>query len=143
MVMKAKRKKMDTLPTIWTVSDDLWARLEPVILELDPPSPIGRKRIDARAALNAMIYLLRTGCQWNHLPKEFPDDSSVHRTMQRWSDFGVFAHIWATLVAECADLGGVDWTWQAADGALQKARLGGTQSARTRQTEVKQAQNAA
>jgi transposase len=124
--MKAKQQKPDTLPTIWTVSDDLWAWIEPVILELDPPSAIGRKRIDARKALTAIIYVLRTGCQWNQLPEQFPDDSSVHRTLQRWVAAGVFEQIWVDLVTECAALGGVDWTWQAIDGAMQKARLGGS-----------------
>ena len=143
MVMKTKQQQSDTLPTIWTVSDDLWARIEPVILELDPPSSIGRKRIDARAALNAMIYVLRTGCQWNQLPATFPDDSSVHRTMQRWITKGVFVRLWALLIEECADLGGVDWTWQAADTGLQKARWGGTNAALTRRTGRNRARNAA
>ena len=141
--MKANQQKPDTLPTIWTVSDALWARLEPVILALDPPSQIGRKRIAARAALNAIIYVLRTGGQWNQLPAQFPDDSSVHRTMQRWVDAGVFEQIWVLLVTECADLGGVDWTWQAVDGAMQKARLGGITSALTRRIAANQARNAA
>jgi putative transposase len=141
--MKVKQQKADTLPTIWTVSDDLWARIAPVIGELDPPSPIGRKRIDARAALNAMIYVLRTGCQWNQLPEQFPDDSSVHRTMQRWIEAGVFEQIWVDLVTACADLGGVDWTWQAVDGAMQKARLGGITSALTRRIAGKRGRNAA
>ena len=40
--------KKETLPTIWEVPDDLWQRIEPVILELDPPKPKGRKRVDQR-----------------------------------------------------------------------------------------------
>ncbi len=143
MDMKGKQQKPHALPTIWTVSDDLWARSEPVILALDPPSPIGRKRIDARAALNAMIYVLRPGCQWNHLPDQFPDDSSVHRTMPRWIEAGGFAQIWGDLVPACVDLGGVDWTWQAVDGAMQKARLGGSTSALTRRIAANRGRNAA
>ncbi|WP_442939900.1 IS5 family transposase [Nostoc sp.] len=93
--------------------------------ESDPPNPIGRKRIDARAALDAIIFRLRSGCQWNQLPSEFPDDSSVHRTFQRWEQNGVLDQIWATLVEECDELGGVDWQWQSADAAMAKARFGG------------------
>jgi len=141
--MKAKQQKPDILPTIWSVSNELWSRIEPAIQALDPPSQIGRTRIEARAALNAMIYVLRSGCQWNQLPEHFPDDSSVHRTMQRWVEAGVFAQIWVDLVTECADLGGVDWTWQAVDGAMQKARLGGITSALTRRIAASQARNAA
>jgi transposase len=117
------------LPTIWTVPDDLWARIAPILAELDPPKPTGRSRIDPRAALDAILYRLRTGVQWNHLPTTFPDDSSVHRTFQRWQQRGVFARIWADVLTACDELGGVDWEWQAVDGAMGKARMGGISSA--------------
>jgi transposase len=120
------------LPTIWRIPDDLWVMIQPILAELDPPKKTGRKRIDSQAALDAMIFRLRSGCQWNQLPKEFPDDSSVHRTFQRWVERGVFDRIWAVLVEACNELGGVDWRWQAADGALSKARFGGIRSAETR-----------
>jgi len=113
-------------PTIWHVPDGLWETLEPILKEHDPPRSTGRSRIDQRAALDAIIFRLRTGCQWNRLPKEFPDDSSVHRTFQRWIELGVLDRIWAALIEECEELGGVNWEWQAADGAMGKARFGGT-----------------
>ena len=113
------------LPTIWRAPDDLWARVAPVLAELDPPKRTGRPRIDPRAALDAIIYRMRSGVQWNQLPREFPSDSSVHRTFQRWRAQGVFARLWAVLVEQCDALGGVDWDGQAADGMLGKARLGG------------------
>ncbi len=72
------------LPTIWRVSDELWAKIEAILAEYDPPKPTGRKRIDQRRALDGIIFRLRSGVQWNQLPKEFGDDSSVHRTFQRW-----------------------------------------------------------
>ena len=68
---------------------------------------------------------MRTGCQWNVLPREFGDDSSVHRTFQRWIRKGALDAIWAMLVRECRELGGVHWRWQVVDGAMGKARLGG------------------
>ena len=71
------------LPTIWRVPDEMWKLIEPILLEYDPPAETGRKRIDQRAVLEALIFRVRSGCQWNHLPAEFPDDSSVHRTLQR------------------------------------------------------------
>jgi transposase len=104
------------LPTIWRVPDELWEKIEPILAECDPPKSTGRRRIDQRAALDAIIFRLRSGCQWNHLPKEFPDDSSVHRTFQRWIELGVLDRIWAASVQECEELGGVSWEWQAADG---------------------------
>jgi len=123
--------KPKPLLTIWRVSDNLWAKIEPILAEYDPPRRTGRKRIDQRRALDGIIYRLRSGVQWNQLPKEFGDDSSVHRTFQRWAEGKVFDRLWAVLVADCEALGGVDWQWQSADTAMDKARLGGTWSAPT------------
>jgi putative transposase len=119
------------MPTIWHVPDELWEKIEPILKEHDPSKPTGRPRIDQRAALDAIIFRMRSGCQWNRLPKDFPDDSSVHRTFQRWVEMGVLDLIWASLLEECEELGGVNWEWQAADGAMGKARFGGISSAPT------------
>lgn len=127
-------RKAKELDTIWQVPDELWKEIEGVLNVLDPPKRTGRPRIDARPALDGIIYRLRTSCQWNHLPEQFGNDSSVHRTFQRWVDKGVFTAVWALLVKRCDDLGGVVWKWQAADGAMGKARSGGTKSGRTPRT---------
>lgn len=100
-------------------------QIAPVLAEVDPPKRRGRPRIDPRAALNAILFRLRSGCQWNQLPERFPDDSSVHRAFQRWVRLGLFTRVWTVLVERCDQLGGVNWEWQAADGVMGKARLGG------------------
>ena len=51
--------------------------------------------------------------------------STVHDWFQRWAAAGIFERIWAVLVAECDELGGVQWEWQPADAMLGKARFGG------------------
>ncbi|PLS85747.1 MAG: hypothetical protein CYG60_10945 [Actinobacteria bacterium] len=53
--------------------------MEPILREHDPPKKTGQPRIDQRAVLNAIVFRLKMGCQWNRLPKKFPNDSSVHR----------------------------------------------------------------
>ena len=140
--MARQKRKVKPLPTIWEVSDKLWSIIQTILDTLDPPSWTGRDRIDKRAALNGIIYQMRSGCQWNHLPEQFGDDSSVHRTFQRWVQKGVLEQIWATLVEDCEELGGVDWRWQSADGAMGKARFGGIKSVRTRRIGRKTAPNA-
>jgi len=142
-VATRKRKaKPRALAVIWEISDDLWARIEPILLEFHPPKDTGRKRSDWRKCLNGIIFRLRTGCQWNRLPKEFGDDSTVHRWFQAWNEGGVMQRIWAELVSECEDLGGVRWEWQAADGALAKARFGGIKPAEIRRIGANQARSA-
>jgi putative transposase len=124
--MGRPKKVREPLPPIWRVSDEQWAQIEPILAQYDPPCTKGPQRTDQRAVLDAVIFRLRTGCQWNWLPQEYPDDSTVHRHFQRWVQRGVFDRVWALVQEVCEDLGGCDWTWQAADTALGKARKGGT-----------------
>jgi len=128
--MGHKRRKRPRAPdTIWEVPDALWERIEPLINAAYPRKPTGRPRADLRKVLNGILFRLRSGCQWNRLPQCFGDDSTVHRWFQRWSADGFFRELWDLLLTECAELGGVDWEWQAADGAMGKARFGGARSA--------------
>lgn len=142
MARKAK-KAAEPLGTIWRADDELWAVVAGVLAELDPPHRGHRPRIDPRAALDGIIYHLRTGCQWAALPAEFGDDSSVHRTMQRWAARGVFDRIWATLVAACDDLDAVEWAWQSFDCVMTKARHGGIKLERTQPTGRRRGRSAA
>jgi putative transposase len=137
--MNESASKERPIPTIWRVPDELWEKIEPILAEYDPPKKTGRRRIDQRAALDAIIFRMRSGCQWNRLPEEFPDDSSVHRTFQRWVELGLLDRIWAASIEECKELGGVDWEWQAADTAMGKARFGWNSSAQTPPTGLKTA----
>lgn len=133
--MARTKRSVKALATIWECPDDLWGQvIVPVLLALDPPKPTGRKRVDPRQALNGIIHHLRSGCQWNHLPRDFGASSSIHRTFQRWVEKGVLREIWAVLVGHCQGKGDVDFTWQSADGFMGKARLGGTRSAKTPRT---------
>jgi putative transposase len=129
-----RKRKRKTLGTIWEVPDALWKRVEPLLKKAYPPKRTGQPRADFRRVLNGTIYRMRTGCQWNQLPEKFGDDSTVHRWFQRWCADGIFRKLWAVLVAERDELGGVDWEWQAADGAMGKARFGGRKSAPIRPT---------
>ncbi len=141
--MARSKRTVKPLDTIWECPDDLWDQvIVPVLDALDPPKDTGRKRIHLRPALNGIIYQLRSGCQWNHLPKDFGDDASIHRTFQRWIEKGVLTEIWAVLVGYCEGLGDVDWEWQSADGFMGKARKGGTASAQIPRIVRKTAQNA-
>lgn len=118
----ARKKRMATL---WEVPDGLWEKIEPLLEKDQPCQETGRPRVDRRRVLNAIIFRLRTGCQWNHLPSMFGSDSTVHRYFQRWAQSEIFRRIWAMLVETCDELQAVQWEWQAADGAMGKARMGG------------------
>jgi transposase len=78
--------------------DAEWARLELLIPEA---SPGGRPRkTDMRAAVNAILYLLRTGCPWRYLPRDgFPPRSTVYNIFRKFQREGVWEAIWAELYA--------------------------------------------
>ena len=113
------------LGTIWEIPDALWQRIEPILKEFWPRKATGRPPAHWRRTLNGIIFRMRSGCQWDQLPERYGAKSTVHDWFQRWAKGGVFETIWALLVAECEELGGVEWKWQAADGMLGKARFGG------------------
>ena len=127
------------LPTIWEVPDELWERVEPILRRRYPPARTGRPRADLRRVLDGIIYRLRSGVQWNQLPREFGDDSTVHRWFQRFVEDGALEEMWATLASECEALGDLDWEWQAVDGMMGKARMGGAKRGRIPPTEPSRA----
>ncbi len=92
----------------------------------------GRPRGDMRKVLNGILYRMRSGVQWNYLPREFGSDTTVHDWFQRFVKDGVFERLWAVLIDACAELQGVKWEWQASTGREQ-ARFG-TSPAKTRRT---------
>ncbi len=112
----------------WEVSDALWERVEPLI----PPAPShakgGRPRLPDRRLFAAMVFVLRTGIQWNALPRALGASSTVHARFQAWERAGFFAALWAAELAGYDELTGIDWTWQALDGVMTKAPFGGAAS---------------
>lgn len=77
-------------------TDAEWALLEPLMPE---PAGIGRPRTtDLRAVVNAILYVLTTGCQWRALGKDFPPRSTVQGYFYRWRDDGTWHCINRNLV---------------------------------------------
>ena len=140
---RKRRRKQEELGVIWEIPDALWERIRPILEEYWPAKVTGRKHAEWRRCLNGIVFRMRTGCQWNYLPERFGDDSTIHRWFQRWNRDGVMQRIWAALVSECDELGGLSWDWQSADGALAKARFGGIKSAQIPRIVASRARNAA
>lgn len=115
----------------WTVSDALWSKLEPLVPQRNRPegrnyrrkAGAGRKPMPSRQVFSAIVYVLRTGCQWKALPKEYGSASAVHAHFQRWQREGFFLKIWQAGLAEYDGMEGIAWQWQSADGTMGKAPL--------------------
>jgi transposase len=115
----------------WTVSDDLWNKVELLIpirqREADRKyrrkAGAGRKPMPARQVFSAIVYVLRTGIQWKALPRQFGSASAVHQHFQNWHRAGFFQKLWQAGLAEYDGMHGIAWLWQAADGTMGKAPL--------------------
>lgn len=116
----------------WEVSDSFWEKVEPLIPapERDPSKTYkrkpggGRKPIPSRKIFEAIMYVLRTGCQWQSLPKErFGSPSAIYTHFARWQRAGFFLSLWRTGLAEYDEMEGIAWQWQSIDGAMTKAPL--------------------
>jgi putative transposase len=116
----------------WRIPDVLWERIESLL----PPRPPHRcgghnPRVDDRRAMDAIFFVLRTGCQWNALNATgICSSSSAHRRFQEWTAAGVFVNLWAMGLQEYDERVGLDWEWLAMDGAMTKAPLGGERTGR-------------
>ncbi len=113
--------------TQYLISDTLWAKIEPLLPIHKTNHPLGthRKRVDNRDAMNGILFVLRTGCQWNALNATgICSSSSAHRRFQEWRDAGVFERFWQNgLIYE-----GVDWRSISMDGCQTKAPLAGSKN---------------
>src|ERR671913_423868 len=92
----------------WRVSDEFWEKVQPLI----PPTPShakgGRTRMDDRQAFAAMIYVLRTGIQWNALPRQMGASSTVHDRYQEWERLGFFEQLWQAGLLGDEEMGGIE-----------------------------------
>jgi transposase len=124
---KSKAGRHEVYTNKWRIPDDLWDRIVP-LLPPRKPHPLGchNPRVDDRKAMDAILFVLRTGCQWNALNATgICSSSSAHRRFQEWTEASVFRNLWEMGLAEYDYLKGIDWSWQSMDGVMTKAPLGG------------------
>jgi transposase len=112
--------------TITKISDELWDKISELLPDEKQNKTIGRPVIPYRKVMNGILYILRTGCQWKMLPKEFGSGSTCHRRFQQWIQLDIFKKIWIRLLKEYDNKKGIKWIWQSIDSISIKSPLGGT-----------------
>lgn len=105
--------------------DEVWERLSFVLPPAVPKPKGGRPRMPDRQAIDAIVYVLRTGCQWKALPRTLGAASTVHDRFQEWVEAGIFYRLWEEGLNQYAIEVGIEWEWNSMDGAMVKAPLGG------------------
>ncbi|MDT0543702.1 IS5 family transposase [Streptomyces sp. NPDC021354] len=114
---------MTTRP--WTVDDDLWARIEPLLPPWPERSP-GPKPVDDRLCLQGILYVLHQDIAWQLLPLElgFGSGQTCWRRLNRWQKAGVFEQLHRLLLAELNAAGELDWSRACVDGPRPREKGG-------------------
>ena len=85
--------------TIITIPDsELWDEIKVILPREKPLKTVGRPIVRSRTELDGVLYILRTGCQWKMLPKEYGLGSTCHRRFQEWNKLDVFKKTWVRLL---------------------------------------------
>jgi transposase len=124
------------------VSDELWAVVEPLMPPPRSKKKPGRPPIPDRACLTGIVFVLKTGIEWEYLPQEMGCGSGMTcwRRLRDWQAAGVWAGLHRTLLDRLGEAGRIDWSRASIDSATvpaKGAKKGGhrpSRSARTRPT---------
>ena len=101
----------------WEVSDELWAKVEPLIPVRQDSAKRnyqrrpggGRKPMPPHRVFSAIMFVLRTGSQWKAVPKEFGSASAIHQHFQQWHRACFFVALWRSGLAENDEMEGIAW----------------------------------
>ena len=119
------------------VTDELWLRLEPLI-----PVPErryrfpGRRRVDNRAALEGILFVISTGMRWNDLPTTTfgVSGATCWRRLKEWHQAGVWQQLHEAVLAELRGAGLLDLAHAVVDSSHLRALKGGTSPVLARST---------
>jgi transposase len=124
--MKDRRRRVRSK---WLMSDELWDERQPLIPKVVNRHRFGggRPRVPDRKAMEGILFVLRTGCQWHALDATGICSGSVaHSRLQAWRDAGVFKAFWRKELQKYDAITGSDWEWQSVDASLAKAPVAGS-----------------
>jgi transposase len=126
------------------VTDELWEIIEP-LLPPEPPKPQGgRPRVDDRAALSGIIFVLKSGIPWEMLPQEMGCGSGVTcwRRLGEWQQAGVWERLHQVLLDRLGEADQIEWERACLDSASIPAKRGAEKPERIRRIKEKRARSA-
>ena len=126
------------------VTEELWTLVEP-LLPKQPPTPKGgRPRVNDRAALTGILFVLKSGIPWEMLPQEMGCGSGMTcwRRLNEWHRAGVWERLHRALLDRLGEAGRIDWSRASLDSASVAAPGRARRRARTRQIAANRAQSA-
>jgi transposase len=109
------------------LTEELWTRIEGFLPEPSSPGPNGgRPPIDNRTALEGILFVLKTGIQWEDLPSQFGcSGMTCWRRLRDWQELGVWDSLHRSLLSELRASDKIDWERAVIDSASLRSVGGG------------------
>jgi transposase len=118
------------------VSDELWAVIAPLLPPAPPRPQGGRPRLSDRAVLTGILFVLKTGIQWEWLPQEMGCGAGMTcwRRLRDWQQAGVWQRVQEELLRRLRHAERIDFSRASLDSAFVRAKGGAKKRARTPRT---------
>src|SRR5688500_11943639 len=106
------------------VSDALWEVVAPLLAKPRPKAKTGRPPIPDRACLTGIVFVLKTGSQWEYLPQEMGCGSGMTcwRRLRDWQEAGVWWELHRVLLDRLGEAGRIDWSRASIDSSTVPAK---------------------
>jgi transposase len=126
------------------VSDELWEVIEPLLPPEAPKPQGGRPRVEDRAALSGIIFVLKSGIPWEMLPQEMGCGSGVTcwRRLREWQEAGLWERLHLVLLDRLGQADQIEWERACLDSASIPAKRGAQKPVRIRRIKEKRARSA-
>lgn len=106
------------------IVDEQWAVIEPLIPQSPRKDGRGRPRVPDRPVLNGILWVLRSGANWEDMPDRYPPYQTCHRRFQEWSTGDTFEHILQVIAQDMEERGKLKLEECFVDGTFASAKKG-------------------
>ncbi|MCA9058117.1 MAG: transposase, partial [Planctomycetaceae bacterium] len=118
------------------VSDSQWKLIQDLFEDGPPSAEGGRPRVDPRACLEGILWILKNGARWQDLPDRYPSPATCWRRHRDWTESGVLFEAWRRLLRLMDRRKLLDWSQAMGDGTFSPAKKGGLRLARPKRERV-------
>ena len=104
------------------LTNEQWAVLEPLFPQRGKGR--GRPRADDRTTLNGILYVLKTGCAWMDMPRQYGAYATCWRRLRQWAEDGTWERVWQALLGQLEAQGKIEWEEAFLDSSFVAAKKG-------------------
>lgn len=106
------------------LNDSQWLLIADLFPHPRISSAGGRPRVEPRACLEGILWVLHTGARWKDLPERYPSPTTCWRRLRDWTEAGIWLAAWRRLLSQLDEFQGINWEEAMADGTFSPAKKG-------------------